>query len=102
MRFGRAWASTCPTASSGRARPMTRSERAARLRGLYAVTPGLADTVELVGRVEAALRGGAAMLQYRAKEAPRELALEQARRLRKACALHDVPFIVNDSLELAL
>ena len=41
-----AWASTCPTASSGRARATTTamaSERRA-LRGLYAITPELADT----------------------------------------------------------
>ena len=36
-----------------------RRERARRLAGLYAVTPDLADTADLVARVEAALDGGA-------------------------------------------
>ena len=73
-----------------------------RLRGLYAVTPGLAGTDELAAKVEAALAGGAAMIQYRAKEVRRELALEQARRLVRLCRGHGVPLIVNDSVDLAL
>jgi thiamine-phosphate pyrophosphorylase len=72
------------------------------LRGLYAITPELADTEVLVARVAASLDGGAAMLQYRAKGAPRDLALVQARRLAALCRERGVPFIVNDWLELAL
>jgi len=78
-----------------------RSERA-QLRGLYAVTPGIVDTAALCERVRDALAGGAAMLQYRAKNAGRELALEQARSLAGLCADAGVPFIVNDSVDLAL
>ncbi len=74
----------------------------ARLRGLYALTPALADTAELAARVSAALEGGAALVQYRAKDASRELALAQARVLRAVCHAHAVRLIVNDSLELAL
>ncbi len=72
------------------------------LRGLYAVTPDMADTQELVRRVECALAGGAALLQYRAKVAAPALALEQARRLAEVCRAHGVPLVVNDSIELAL
>jgi thiamine-phosphate pyrophosphorylase len=72
------------------------------LHGLYAVTPGLADTAMLVAKVEAALAGGAAMIQYRAKEASRELALDQARRLAALCREQGVPLVVNDSVELAV
>jgi len=79
-----------------------RSDHAPRLRGLYAVTPGVADTGVLVARVQAAIAGGAAMIQYRAKDAPRELAFAQARRLAGVCRDHGVPLIVNDSVELAL
>ena len=77
------------------------SERA-RLRGLYAVTPGIAKTALLCERVREALAGGAAMIQYRAKDAGRVLALEQSRGLAALCADAGVPFIVNDSLDLAL
>jgi thiamine-phosphate pyrophosphorylase len=73
-----------------------------RLRGLYAITPECADTEGLAARVEAALAGGAAIVQYRAKGAGAALALVQARRLRDLCRAFRAPFIVNDSLDLAL
>lgn len=78
------------------------SEPARGLRGLYAITPGMADTARLCERVEACLAGGAALLQYRAKDASPALALEQARRLVALCRARGVPLIVNDSIELAL
>jgi thiamine-phosphate pyrophosphorylase len=78
-----------------------RSELAARLRGLYAVTPGLADTHTLCARVEQALAGGAALVQYRAKGTDATLALEQARRIRDLCRACGALLIVNDSVDLA-
>jgi len=80
---------------------MTSNPRFA-LRGLYAITPGMADTAALVERVAQALDGGAALVQYRAKDAAPALALEQARRLVALCRARGVPLIVNDSVELAL
>lgn len=79
-----------------------RSERASGLRGLYAVTPEMADTATLAARVEQCLAGGAALLQYRNKSAAPALALEQCRRLAALCRAHGVPFVVNDSVDLAL
>ena len=79
------------------------SERGAgaRLRGLYAITPGLADTERLATLARECLEGGAAALQYRAKEVSPGLALIQARRLAGLCREHGALFIVNDSIELA-
>ena len=77
------------------------SELGERLRGLYAITPEIADTAELVARVEQCLEGGAALVQYRAKRAAPALALEQARRLASLCRSFGVPLIVNDSIEIA-
>jgi thiamine-phosphate pyrophosphorylase len=71
------------------------------LRGLYAITPEMTDTRVLLARAEACLAGGAAALQYRAKSLDPVLAREQARALAAACRRHGVPFIVNDSIELA-
>jgi thiamine-phosphate pyrophosphorylase len=71
------------------------------IRGLYAVTPDEPDTARLCSLVEAALKGGARLLQYRNKSAPAALRLEQARALLAVCRRHDVPLIVNDDLELA-
>jgi thiamine-phosphate pyrophosphorylase len=72
------------------------------LSGLYAITPAMADTDALLERVALALDGGAALVQYRAKDFQPALALEQARRLVALCRAHRVPLIVNDSVELAL
>lgn len=69
--------------------------------GLYAITPALADTARLVAAVEACLAGGAAVVQYRAKEAAPALALEQARALAAVCRRAGVPLIVNDGVLLA-
>ena len=79
------------------------SERAAgaRLRGLYAITPETADTERLARLARECLEGGAAALQYRAKDAASGLALAQARRLAAICRDHGALFIVNDSVELA-
>ena len=66
---------------------------------LYAVTdesPGLADRVRL------ALKGGATCIQHRAKCASFEEARADALAIRTLCREAGVPFIVNDSLELAL
>ena len=70
-------------------------------RGLYAITQTehkSPDTV--IAEVEAAIRGGAVVVQYRDKnpvDAP-FLASE----LVKICHRHDVPLLINDDLELAL
>jgi len=69
------------------------------LRGLYAITPELADGEDLVQRVAQALEGGIAMLQYRRKGLQR---LDEAKILARMCRARSVPFIVNDTLALAL
>jgi thiamine-phosphate pyrophosphorylase len=70
--------------------------------GLYAITPDLDDTAALLGKVEAALAGGARLLQYRNKIADPALRLAQARALARLCRGHHVPLIINDHLDLAL
>jgi len=71
-----------------------------RLRGLYAVTPDLADTDALVARVRAAIDGGAAAVQYRNKTADPALRGIQAQALAEACRGRAL-FIVNDDAALA-
>ncbi len=73
-----------------------------RPRGLYAVTPDLADTTLLATLVDAALAGGATMVQYRNKSANPALRAEQAARLALVCAAHGRPLIINDHVALAL
>jgi thiamine-phosphate pyrophosphorylase len=69
--------------------------------GLYAVTPELADTVALTGKVDAALRGGARVIQYRSKSIEDSLRRLQAREIARLCRSGNAVFIVNDNLELA-
>jgi len=72
------------------------------LRGLYAITPdGLSDE-QLFARVEAALRGGARLVQYRDKQRIASESEATARALCRLCRRYDAGFIVNDDLALAL
>jgi thiamine-phosphate pyrophosphorylase len=70
-----------------------------KLRGLYAVTPELADTGTLLRSVAQALEGGIAMLQYRRKGRQH---VDEANTLARMCRDRAVPFVVNDDIALAL
>lgn len=72
-----------------------------RIRGLYAVTPDWMDTARLIAATRSAIRGGAAIVQYRNKAAPHALRLEQAGCLAALCREAGAIFIVNDDIELA-
>ena len=72
------------------------------LRGLYVVTPDWDDTKKLVEVSEQALKGGAAVLQYRHKTASEALRREQAEALQALCRSHKVPFIINDFVQLCI
>lgn len=74
----------------------------AKISGLYAVTPDLHDTAQLTRLVEAVLRGGAQLLQYRNKSADYAKKREQATALMWLCDDYDVPFIINDHVLLCV
>jgi len=69
--------------------------------GLYAITPDCVDTADLLWRVRQALSGGAGILQYRNKSANAALRLEQATVLCGLAREFDIPFVVNDDVQLA-
>jgi thiamine-phosphate pyrophosphorylase len=72
------------------------------LRGLYAITSDdVLAAPDWLDRVEAAVRGGARILQYRAKGIAPARRLEQARALVALCARLDVLCIINDDPQLA-
>ena len=73
-----------------------------RISGLYAITPDTDDTAGLLEKVEAALSGGARLLQYRNKVASAALRLTQGRALLALCWKFQAPLIINDHLDLAL
>ena len=72
------------------------------IRGLYAITPDEADTDVLLAKVEAALQGGISVLQYRNKQASYQLQTQQASAILPLCKQYQVPFIINDSVDLCL
>lgn len=72
------------------------------LRGLYAITDSalLADG-RLLPYCEAALRGGATLLQYRDKSNDTVRRLREAQALQKLCQDYGACLIINDDLGLA-
>ncbi|MDV3441155.1 thiamine phosphate synthase [Pseudomonas otitidis] len=73
-----------------------------KLRGLYAITDSqlLADG-RLLPYVEAALKGGARLLQYRDKSSDEARRLRQAEALRELCTRYGAHLLINDDAELA-
>ena len=68
-------------------------------KGIYAITDGPRD--DLFAAVEAALAGGARILQYRDKTTDTERRRSEADEISRICARYEVPFIVNDDVALA-
>ena len=71
---------------------------------VYAVTDRawLRPGESLAQACEQALDGGATFLQLREKQLDAAHILAEARQLQKLCGARGVPFVVNDSIELAL
>lgn len=90
---------------------MTTTDMMSRIRGLYAIT----DTGLLQGRllpaVEAALQGGAQVIQYRdklatgltaeAKHREQDRRRDEGAALLALCRQHRIPLLINDDVELA-
>lgn len=73
-----------------------------KLRGLYAITDSqLLDGGRLLPYVEAALKGGAKLLQYRDKSDDASRRLREAEALRDLCARYGATLLINDDAELA-
>ena len=73
-----------------------------RISGIYAITPDLIDTTNLVMLTQQALIGGVQLIQYRNKIADNTLKLEQATLLSNLCHEFNTPLIINDDLDLAI
>lgn len=70
-------------------------------RGVYLVTRETADDHALLAVVQAALDGGAVVVQYRDKSVDTARRLRQASALVAACRRHHVPLLINDDVDLA-
>ncbi|QQZ29304.1 thiamine phosphate synthase [Thiothrix subterranea] len=70
------------------------------MQGLYVITDGSTGDV-LLNKVEQALRGGAAIVQYRDKTTDQARREQEATALRSLCQQHYALFIINDDVALA-
>jgi thiamine-phosphate pyrophosphorylase len=78
-----------------------RRERLARMR-LYLITGDQGGEVETARIVEAALEGGADVIQLRKKSMPKGEQYAIARAVRRLTLLHKALFIVNDHADIAI
>ncbi len=70
---------------------------------LYAVTDrSWLENRALVNDVEEALKGGVTILQLREKELEEKEFLEEAKNISMLCKKFNVPFIVNDNVDIAI
>lgn len=70
---------------------------------LYAVTDRMwTGKRNLYEQVEAALRGGVTCVQLREKDLSDEEFLKEAVEIRDLCHQYDVPFFINDNVEVAI
>ena len=70
---------------------------------LYGVTDrSWLNGKSLYSQVEGALKGGVTFLQLREKELDQEHFLREAVEIRGLCRKYQVPFIINDNVEIAL
>jgi thiamine-phosphate pyrophosphorylase len=72
------------------------------MRGLYLVTPNWDDTERLIDCTSEALHAGAALVQYRHKDATPGLRMEQGAALLALCRRYGRPLIINDHVDLCL
>ena len=72
------------------------------MRGLYLVTPNWDDTERLLAVTREALGAGAALVQYRHKEAAPALRREQAGALLRLCREFGRPLVINDHIDLCI
>lgn len=70
---------------------------------LYAVTDRMwTGKQTLMEQVESALKGGVTCVQLREKELDDGTFLEEAVEMKKLCLEYNVPFIINDNVEIAV
>ena len=69
---------------------------------LYAVTDRTwLDGETLCEQVEKAIKGGVTFVQLREKKLDEESFLNEALDIQKLCRKYDIPFVINDNVEIA-
>ena len=70
------------------------------IKGLYAITPDMADLNTLIHKTQLVIEGGAFMVQYRSKIQDRAVKIQQCAAILRLCREYGVPCIVNDDVEM--
>ena len=70
------------------------------IKGLYAITPDMADSNSLLQKTQLAIEGGAFMVQYRSKIQDREVKMQQCASILRLCREYKIPCIVNDDVDM--
>ena len=70
------------------------------IKGLYAITPDMADLNTLIHKTQLVIESGAFMVQYRSKIHDRDVKMQQCAAILRLCREYDVPCIVNDDVEM--
>ena len=68
------------------------------IKGLYAITPDMADSNSLLQKTQLAIEGGAFMVQYRSKIQDRDVKMQQCAAILRLCREYEIPCIVNDDV----
>ncbi len=69
---------------------------------LYVITDENLIKKDIERAVEKAIKGGATVIQYRAKNKDTKDMYEEAVRIKKVCDRYSVPLIINDRVDIAL
>ncbi len=72
------------------------------LAGIYGILPADVETDALLGKAEAALRGGVRILQLRDKQQGYKRRIRRAEALRELTAQYEAKLFINDDLRVAL
>lgn len=65
-------------------------------------TPAILGDKDLCQVVEASLRGGVTIVQYRDKHGDRDAVVQTARKLHDITKRYDVPLLINDRVDVAV
>ena len=72
------------------------------IKGLYVITPDMADLNTLIHKTKLAIEGGAFMVQYRSKIQDHDVKMQQCAAILRLCREYGVPCIVNDDVAMCL
>ena len=70
------------------------------IKGLYVITPDMADLNTLIHKTKLAIEGGAFMVQYRSKIRDHDVKMHQCAAILRLCREKGVPCIVNDDVDM--